>query len=173
MTRSESAHVLPDLLAPGLAIVFCGTAAGTESARRQAYYAHPQNRFWRALHEAGLTPRRLEPAEYPLLLEYRIGLTDIAKFDSGMDRELPPGALGRNPCEALRVKIEALAPRILAFTSLTGARRFLGRAKVGVGPQEARVGTTAIWALPSPSPLAQWNWDLEPWKAAARSGFNP
>ena len=154
--------MLPDVLTPGLRIVFCGTAAGTESARQQAYYAHPQNRFWRALYEAGLTPRLLQPAEYPLVFEFGLGLTDIAKFVSGMDRELPTGALGRDPCAALRAKIELCAPDILAFTSLTAARRFLGRSHVGVGPQSERVGGAAIWALPSPSPLAQWNWDLAP-----------
>ncbi len=159
--------VLPDVLAPGLRIVFCGTAAGTESARQGAYYAHPQNRFWRALHEAGLTPRRLAPAEYALAPSFGVGLTDIAKHASGMDRELPPGALGRDPCAALRAKIEAHAPRVLAFTSLTAGRRYLGREKLGFGPQAERIGDTAIWVLPSPSPTATWNWDLGPWRALA------
>jgi TDG/mug DNA glycosylase family protein len=122
---SDRTIILPDVLAPGLRVVFCGTAAGTESARQQAYYAHPQNRFWRALHEAGLTPRRLAPAEYPLMPGFGLGLTDIAKDVSGMDRELPPGALGRDPCKRLRAKIEAHAPQVLAFTSLTAGRRFL------------------------------------------------
>ena len=58
---SSPAHVLPDLLRPGLRIVFCGTAAGNVSAARGAYYAHPQNRFWSALYAFGLTPRQLEP----------------------------------------------------------------------------------------------------------------
>ena len=165
-----SAPVLPDVLAPGLRIVFCGTAAGTESARQQAYYAHPQNRFWRALHESGLTPRRLAPAEFSLVLDYGLGLTDIAKFVSGLDKALPKGALGRDPCAALRAKIELCAPRALAFTSLTAARQFLGRPRVAPGLQTERIGETAIWALPSPSPLAQWNWDLAPWRALADAG---
>ena len=54
----------PDLLRPGLRIVFCGTAAGTVSAARGAYYAHPQNRFWSALHASGSTPRLLQPEEF-------------------------------------------------------------------------------------------------------------
>jgi double-stranded uracil-DNA glycosylase len=58
--------VLPDLLAPGLRIVFCGTAAGTISAARGAYYAHPQNRFWSVLETNGLTPRLLKPEEFGL-----------------------------------------------------------------------------------------------------------
>ncbi len=102
---SSSAHVLPDLLKPGLKIVFCGTAAGNVSAARGAYYAHPQNRFWSALHAFGLTPRKLRPEDYAELPQWGLGLTDIAKHVSGMDRELPPGALGREACAALEAKI--------------------------------------------------------------------
>ena len=159
-----SDFVLPDVLAPGLRIVFCGTAAGRESARQGAYYAHPQNRFWRALQEAGLTPRRLAPTEFELMPSLGLGLTDLAKFDSGMDRDLRAGAMQPAP---LRAKIEAYAPRVLAFTSLTAGRRFLGRS-AGFGMQEQRIGETLIWVLPSPSPAALWNWDIEPWRALAR-----
>ena len=167
------AHVLPDVLAPGLDVVFCGTAAGTESARQRAYYAHPQNRFWRALFEAGLTPRRLAPSEYALVLDYGLGLTDIAKQASGMDRELPPGALGRAAQADLRARIESFAPRILAFTCLTGGRRHLGRPKAGFGPQPERIGETRLWVLPSPSPTANWNWDPGPWRELAQSVRSP
>ena len=91
--RGESAKpVLPDVLRPGLKVVFCGTAAGTVSAARGWYYAHPQNKFWRALHAIGLTPRLLPPAEFAELPRYGVGLTDIAKHVSGMDKELPLGA---------------------------------------------------------------------------------
>jgi double-stranded uracil-DNA glycosylase len=149
--------VLPDLLRPGLRIVFCGTAAGTVSAARGAYYAHPQNRFWSALHAVGLTPRQLRPEEFGLLPKWGLGLTDIAKNVSGMDRELPPGALGRQACAELRAKIEAAEPELLAFTSLAAGRRYLGRA-AGFGEQPERIGRTRLWLLPSPSPTAGWNW---------------
>ena len=118
-------HVLPDILRPGLRIVFCGTAAGPVSAARGAYYAHPQNKFWSALEAVGLTPRLLKPEEYGELPQWGLGLTDIAKHVSGMDRELPQGALGREACAALEAKIRATAPKLLAFTSLTAGRRYL------------------------------------------------
>jgi double-stranded uracil-DNA glycosylase len=155
---SGRGHVLPDLLAPGLKIVFCGTAAGTVSAARGAYYAHPQNRFWSALYAVGLTPRLLRPEEFFELPQWGVGLTDIAKRASGMDRELPTGALGREACAELKAKIEAAEPRLLAFTSLTAGRRYLGRA-AGFGEQAERIGRTRLWLLPSPSPTAGWNWD--------------
>jgi double-stranded uracil-DNA glycosylase len=167
-TASIPPDVLPDLLRPGLKIVFCGTAAGTVSAKRGAYYAHPQNRFWSALHAVGLTPRLIRPEDYPELPQWGLGLTDIAKHASGMDSELPAGALGRQACAALEAKIAAAEPAWLAFTSLTAGRRYLGRA-AGLGEQPERIGRTRLWLLPSPSPTAGWNWDRHKhwWQALA------
>ena len=151
------AHVLPDVVRPGLRIVFCGTAAGSVSADRGAYYAHPQNRFWSTLYAVGLTPRLLKPEEFGQLPQWGLGLTDVAKHVSGMDRELPQGALGREACAALEAKIAAACPIRLAFTSLNAGRRYLGRA-AGFGQQPERIGRTRIWVLPSPSSTAGWNW---------------
>ena len=99
-------HVLPERLKPGLALVFCGTAAGRQSALQKAYYAHAQNKFWRTLYEVGLTPRRLAPGEYPALWELGIGLTDIAKFASGMDHQLPKDSLGESAVRALKARLQ-------------------------------------------------------------------
>jgi TDG/mug DNA glycosylase family protein len=158
--------VLPDLLMPGLSVVFCGTAAGSVSAAKGQYYAHPQNKFWRTLHAVGLTPRLFAPAEFPLLPSLGIGLTDIAKHVSGMDNELPPQSLGRDAVAALRARIAANRPGILAFTSLTGGKRMCGP-RTTFGEQEMRIGPTRIWALPSPSPAAHWNWNESVWRALA------
>ena len=158
-----TAPILPDVLEPGLRIVFCGTAAGSVSAARGCYYAHPQNKFWRALHGAGLTPRLLAPEEFRELPRFGIGLTDIAKTVSGMDKQLPPSALGRAACEAMAEKIRAAAPEILAFTSLTAGRRYLGPG-AGLGEQRERLGSTRIWLLPSPSPAAVGSWDERWWR---------
>jgi double-stranded uracil-DNA glycosylase len=162
----EPSHVLPDVLEPGLRVVFCGTAAGTVSAARGAYYAHPQNKFWRVLHAVGLTPRLVKPEEYLELPRWGLGLTDIAKYVSGMDRELPAGVLGREACAALTARIEAAQPAVLAFTSLNGGRRWLGRS-AGFGDSGARIGATRVWLLPSPSPTAGWNWDESWWRKLA------
>jgi TDG/mug DNA glycosylase family protein len=159
--------VLPDLLVPGLTVVFCGTAAGRMSAELGQYYAHPQNRFWRILHETGLTPRRFAPHEYRALLELGIGATDIAKHVSGMDHQLPMGTLGQGALDDLRVRIAAAKPKLLAFTSLAGGRKFLGPRAVH-GPQIEAIGDTAIWVLPSPSPAAQNAWKAQVWHDLAR-----
>ena len=80
--------MLPDVLGIGLKVVFCGTAAGDRSARLGQYYAGARNKFWATLYDIGLTPRRLEPDEYELVLAYGMGLTDLAKQRSGSDRDL-------------------------------------------------------------------------------------
>jgi TDG/mug DNA glycosylase family protein len=160
---TTESFVLPDLLRPGLRLVFCGTAAGTRSARDRAYYAHPGNMFWRALFATGLTPRLLAPAEYPLLPTFGIGLTDLSKFHYGNDAELPVDAFD---VAALRSKIERFAPGALAFTSKHGGTAALGKG-IAYGLQEERFCGVPTFVLPSPSGQARRSWDLTPWRASA------
>ncbi len=161
-------HILPERLKPGLMLVFCGTAAGKQSALQKAYYANKQNKFWRTLHDVGLTPRLFAPEEYRALWDLGIGLTDIAKFAYGMDHQLPKDSLGRDAAEALRARIRKIAPRFLAFTSLTAGRTVMGKLALP-GKQTERIGGTTVWILPSPSPLASNHWDIAPWRALAKA----
>lgn len=161
--------ILPDVLEPGLALVFCGTAASKRSAAEHAYYAHPGNRFWRALFEAGFTPRLLTPHEFPLLSQWGVGLTDLAKRHSGNDNELPQHAFD---VPALVAKIERFAPRLLAFTSKTAARAVLGRT-VNYGIQSERIGNTRLFVLPSPSGQARGHWDITYWRTLAAQSLEP
>lgn len=155
--------ILPDLLQPGLQLVFCGTAAGRRSAQEGAYYAHPGNVFWRTLHAVQLTPRLFAPAEFPLLPALGIGLTDLAKHHMGNDDELPRDAFD---IDALRRRIARHRPRVLAFTSKAAARAALGR-HAGYGLQAERMADTQLFVLPSPSGQARGHWDVAPWQALA------
>ena len=156
--------VLPDVLAPGLAVVFCGTAVSAASARRQAYYAGPGNAFWRTLFEVGLTPRCLEPEQYNCIRQYGLGLTDLAKSISGSDQVLSDEHFDR---DGLRTKIRRYRPCILAFTSKRAGQEFLGR-PVTYGLLPERVGETSFFVLPSPSGAARRYWDKKPWRDLAR-----
>lgn len=147
--------VLPDLLAPGLKVVFCGTAVGNRSAAVRAYYAGRGNQFWAILHRIGLTPTVLEPAEYGTLLEYSIGLTDLAKNTFGNDDDLSADSFD---VQGLRRKLETFAPRAVAFNGKRGAKIFLDR-KVEYGLQPEKVGRTAVFVLPSTSGAARGYWD--------------
>lgn len=159
-------HDVPDLLAPGLKLVFCGTALGRRSAQERAYYAHPGNLFWRTLHDVGLTPERIAPRDYARLLDHGIGLTDLAKRHYGNDAELPADAFD---VPTLRDKIAGLRPGILAFTSKTGASAFLGRptGRIAPGLQPETIGETRLFVLPSPSGSARVYWDRAAWEALA------
>lgn len=164
----DAAHV-PDILAEGLDVVFCGTALGRASAQAKAYYANPGNFFWKALHGVGLTPVLLKPSEYPRVLEFGIGLTDLCKTAYGQDVELPEDAFDY---DALREKIHTYQPRFLAFTSKTGASGFMGHEttlSLPYGEQEERVGETRIFILPSPSGQARRFWSITPWQQLARA----
>ena len=115
--------VLPDLLAPGLKLVIVGTAAGRASALKGCYYAGPGNRFWRTLHEVGLTPIELRPDEYARLIDYGIGLTDLAKGAFGADADLKPADFDRI---RLRSVIKTTAPYAVAFNGKNATAQFFG-----------------------------------------------
>ena len=157
--------MLEDLLAPKLRVVFCGTAAGARSAALGQYYAGRGNRFWDILAATGLTPRLLVPSEHHLLPTFRIGLTDIAKHQSGNDVDIdfrPADAA------ALRAKILRYQPRLLCFNGKRAAREFLGRHTVDYGSHDEAVGVTSLFVAPSTSGAARASWDASIWHDLAR-----
>ena len=156
-------HILPDLLAPGLRVVFCGTAAGDESARIGAPYAGPGNRFWWVLHEVGLTPRILQPVEFRELLDLGIGLTDVAKHAVGRDSALVAADFDG---AAVIEKVERFEPGALAFVGKRAALEVLGGSP-DYGRQVPTIGSSAVWVLPSTSGAARGSWDIGPWQDLA------
>ena len=158
--------ILPDQLRPGLRLVFCGSAAGTVSAMRGAYYAGPGNRFWPTLAAIGLTPRRFAPAEFALLLDLGIGLTDMAKYAFGRDTVLRPEDDDR---AGLAARIRACRPALLAFNGKRAAAAFLGlpsrELQYGDGP--ALPDFPPVFVLPSTSGAATGHWDITWWHALA------
>lgn len=143
--------ILPDVIEPGLRVVFSGTAVGTKSAQAGAYYAGPGNSFWATLHEIGLTPRQLRPSEYAELRRYGIGLTDICKVSSGSDREVGTGEFD---VQRLLATLKQHAPEWIAFNGKKTAKAALGR-PVEYGPQPERLGQTRAFVLPSTSGAAR------------------
>ena len=166
MSNSD-VHRLPDQLHPNLRLVFVGTAASTRSAELGHYYAHPGNRFWRALHEAGITPRRYQPEEFASLIELGIGFTDLSKSGAGMDHQIAAETID---VPGFRAKIEKYRPRTIAFTSKKAASLFYGRPSSGIslGRQTRDAGLPEIFVLPSPSGAASGHWTLEPWRELAK-----
>lgn len=160
--------ILPDSLAPNLKLLFCGTAASGISAQEAAYYANPTNYFWRTLYQIGLTPRQFRPQEFPKLLEYGIGLTDVAKGAVGNDSDLTSRDFD---AKALHQKILQYQPKMFAFTSKKAASVFFetSTTKIYYGLQENTVGVTKFWVLTSPSGSARRYWDVKVWQALAKA----
>lgn len=167
MSRETASEILPDLLRPGLRVVFCGTAAGTASAKAKAYYAGPGNGFWATLHASGLTPVQLAPTEFGRLPDFGIGLTDICKVLYGSDEEV--GTVEFDVA-GLQARIAAAEPANLAFNGKNAARGALERA-VELGPQPEQIGGAAVWVLPSTSGAARRYWDIGPWRELAQTAL--
>ncbi|WP_152033269.1 mismatch-specific DNA-glycosylase [Bradyrhizobium sp. DOA9] len=161
-----SSHRLPDLLHPKLRLVFVGTAASNRSAELGHYYAHPGNRFWRAIHEAGITPRRYQPSEFASLIALGIGFTDLCKTGAGMDHQIAAETID---VPGFRAKMEKYRPRTIAFTSKKAASLFYGRpsAAIALGRQAPDGSWPETFVLPSPSGAASGHWTLEPWRELA------
>ena len=159
-------HILPDMLKPGLRLVFVGTAASTRSAAEGAYYAYPQNRFWRTLHEVGITPRRFAPQEFRELTKLGIGFTDVSKTGSGMDHEIEAEDFD---AEGLRARLAQAKPQAIAFTSKRAASFYFGKptGKIAYGRQPDRAGEPVAFVLTSPSGAATRYWSLGPWEELA------
>lgn len=161
---SRNRHLVPDLLAPGLDLVFCGTAPSPASFKAHAYYANPGNAFWPTLFAVGLTPERFSPSRYPELLTLGIGLTDLNKTEYGSDHELSAGAM--DPA-SLRAKLRRFRPAAIAFTSKNAAALGLGVKVPTYGRQAEAIEGAVAFVLASPSGRARSFWTIEPWRQAA------
>lgn len=151
--------MLTDILTYNLKIVICGTAAGNKSAELKQYYAGRGNRFWKTLHETSLTPSLLTPADYEKLPSFGLGLTDLVKTKSGMDKAL---AKGDYDLDSFRAKIEKYAPKIICFNGKKAAESYLQR-WVDYGLQPETIGKTKLFVAPSTSGAASRYWDLKTW----------
>ncbi len=163
-SSKPSSALVPDLLAPGLDLVFCGTAPSPASFRARSYYANPGNAFWATLYAVGLTPEKLPPQRYPELLQWRLGLTDLNKTEYGSDHELSAHAMD---VRALHAKIAKFRPAAIAFTSKTAASLALGIKVPAYGRQVELLEGAVAFVLASPSGRARSFWTLAPWKEAA------
>jgi TDG/mug DNA glycosylase family protein len=141
---------VPDILAPGLRIVFCGINPGFRSAVAAAHFANPRNDFWRLLAAAGLTPRVLRPEEQWKLLELGYGLTNAAYRTTKGSSDLRRGDFAGSARRLERIARE-LRPRTIAFV---GKAAYEGafRERPALGRQERRLGGAALFVLPSTSP---------------------
>ncbi len=144
---------LPEILTPGLRLVFCGSNPSIRAAQTGHYYAHPGNRFYPLLFESGLTPRRLMPEEDGLLPSFGIGLTDLHARPSRRADDVPD-AVYRAGRERIIETMEHYQPHwlccngALVYQNLTGTH-----GPISFGPQEGAIAGCRLFVVPSTSGL--------------------
>ncbi|MEU3503090.1 G/U mismatch-specific DNA glycosylase [Streptomyces hundungensis] len=148
--------VIPDVIAGGLSVLFCGINPGLMSGATGHHFARPGNRFWPVLHRSGFTPRQLKPSEQNELLSYGIGITNVVARATARADEIDAEEF-REGGRLLTAKVERFRPTWLAVVGVTAYRTAFDDRKARIGPQERTIGTTRVWALPNPSGLnAHW-----------------
>jgi TDG/mug DNA glycosylase family protein len=145
-------RLLPDVIAPGLDVLFVGINPGLWSAATGWHFARPGNRFWPALHRGGFTPRQLHPSEQDELPGLGLGITNMVARASARADELSAAELVAG-AQALTAKVERYRPRWVAVVGVTAYRIGFARPKAGFGPQPERLGPARLWVLPNPSGL--------------------
>lgn len=149
--RAAAGRRVPDIISPGLRVLFCGINPGLYSAAVGHHFARPGNRFWPALYAAGFTPRLLDPAEEQELLGLRLGITNIVNRATAAASELTAEELRRGGRRLLG-KVERFRPRFLAVLGI-GAYEQAFQRRVEIGRQAEPFGGTTAWILPNPSGL--------------------
>jgi TDG/mug DNA glycosylase family protein len=155
-TRAELARAagrtVPDLIRPGLSILFCGINPGLYSAATRHHFARPGNRFWPALHAAGFTARPLHPWEEERLLDCGLGITNLVARATASAAELTPTEL-RAGRRRLARKVRRFSPRWVAVVGIGAYRTAFARPDAMTGRQPEGIAGAGLWVLPNPSGL--------------------
>ena len=143
---------MEDVIADGLRVLFCGINPGLMSAWTGHHFARPGNRFWKALHGAGFTPRVRSPFEEGELPAHGLGITNLVERATATASSLDDDEL-RAGSTAVRRKVARHDPRSVAFLGVSAYRTAFGVPRAGTGPQPEPIGSSAVWVLPNPSGL--------------------
>lgn len=153
--RAAAGKTVPDVIAAGLRVLFCGINPGLYSAAVSHHFARPGNRFWPVLHLAGFSGRRLSPFEEQELLQHGFGITNLVERATAVASDLAPEELiaGR---QWLEDKVQRYRPRVVAVLGVGAFQTAFGRPKAGLGRQQETLGApheAVLWVLPNPSGL--------------------
>ncbi len=150
--QSAGDKTVPDVIVPGLHVLFCGINPGLYSAAVGHHFARPGNRFWPALHASGFTDRLLSPFEDGELVRYGYGITNVVDRASASAGELSAAELAEGG-RKLEAKVAAFRPRVLAVLGVGAYRTAFARPGAALGRQHETVGGAITWVLPNPSGL--------------------
>ena len=155
-TKAELAAAVsltvPDIIAPGLRVLFCGINPGLYTAAIGHHFGRPGNRFWPALHGAGFTPRLFAPWDEHELIALGMGITNMVERTTATAAELTADEYVAGG-QRLAATVMQYQPNVVAFLGIGAYRSAFGRPQAMLGLQVERIGGSALWVLPSPSGL--------------------
>ena len=158
--EQQEMRTLPDLLCPGLSLVFVGLNPSEYSAREGHYFANPRNRFWTAFNRSALLPSALggecSPSDDDALLQHGIGFTDVVKRPTTQGSGLK-AADYRRWAPLLREKLLQCQPRLVCFHGMMAYKAYLQyaegeKAAPELGLQPRAIGGSGVFVVPNPSP---------------------
>jgi double-stranded uracil-DNA glycosylase len=143
---------IDDVLGPDLRLLLVGINPGVRSSQVGGHFAHPGNRFWRALHAAGITPELLSHEQQEELVGLGVGITNLAARPSALASELSAEELREGGRRLIRL-VGEIRPRVVAVLGVTAFRTAFGQPKARVGTQDVDWGGARWWVLHNPSGL--------------------
>ncbi len=149
---AAASNIVPDVIAPGLRLLFCGINPGLYSAWARHHFARPGNRFWPALYAAGFTKRLLLPEEEHELLRLGYGITNLVERATLGSADLSAGEL-QTGGRRFEQKIRKFRPKAVAVLGVSAYRMAFSRPAAKVGRQDESLGGAVVWVLPNPSGL--------------------
>ena len=141
---------MPDVIGPGLRVLFVGINPSLYSGATGHHFARPGNRFWRVLHAAGFTDRVVSPYEERILLARRLGITNLVNRATASADELDADELRRGASRIL-AKVRRYRPNAIAFVGMGAFRIAFGRPRAAGGRQDEDLAGAEVWVLPNPS----------------------
>ena len=149
---------VPDLVGPGLRLLFVGINPGLWTAATSTHFAHPGNRFYPALLRGGVVDRVIDRGtgmtddDRRYLVERGIGITNLVARATPRASELAAGEL-REGADRLRGFVAEHRPRVVAVAGVTAYRDAFGRRGAVLGRQPDSLDGAELWVVPNPSGL--------------------
>ncbi len=149
---------VPDLVGPGLRLLFVGINPGLWTAATQTHFAHPGNRFYPALRLAGVIERDIDRSagftadDRAHLIERGIGITNLVNRATARASELSAEELKAGG-QTLREFVAEHRPGVVAVAGVTAYRTAFGRRTATLGRQPESIHGAELWAVPNPSGL--------------------
>ena len=156
--QAQYGRTVPDLIEPGCRLLFVGINPGLWTAAVQTHFARPGNRFWPALHAAGITEHQIDartgftPEDKAYLVRRGIGVTNLVARATARADELTDDELREGGARLTRLVAE-VRPKVVAVVGLTAYRVAFGVKKAEIGRQPEPLEGAEVWAVPNPSGL--------------------